>query len=63
MIELKPCPWCGNKNVRVILDNHTQKYYAVCSNYQCTRTLIHLTKTEQEAIEYWNGLERDEDDE
>lgn len=55
--ELKPCPFCGNKNI-VVLDAHSGNqvfYYVYCGllNNGCgVQTLSFLS--EKEAIKAWN---------
>lgn len=53
--KLKPCPWCGNRNVRVI---HNGVFYVHCFDPDCTRRTIEAYWTEEEAVEKWNALPR-----
>lgn len=49
MIELKPCPFCGQKAEIYQLNN---KFESMCTN--CTATIEWLFESEQEAAEAWN---------
>lgn len=55
MLELKPCPFCGSKDVdvgyRLPMFGENLLYYAICND--CQATSVH-TRFEKNAIEAWN---------
>ena len=55
-VELKPCPYCGNPDVRLIRDEVC--HYVWCNDDSCTRSKIKCFATAEEAIEEWNGLSK-----
>jgi ssDNA-binding Zn-finger/Zn-ribbon topoisomerase 1 len=48
---LKPCPWCGRKDVRMLHDEVC--WFVWCNNDDCKRKTIKCFATEQEAREDW----------
>ena len=62
--ELKPCPFCGGKNIKLneanrLNENRTQTrtyYYVWCSD--CTAQGAYC-RTKSKAISAWNGRCRD----
>lgn len=50
MTELKPCPFCGNEDIRV---ERIYNYYEVICSDCLSRTEEYPTK--EEAIEVWNN--------
>ena len=60
MEELKPCPFCGGKKIRV----YGKENFRTCSPWvQCESCLASTSAedTEKEAIEAWNRRESDVD--
>ena len=60
MAELKPCPFCGDDKIKVMMRNpwHGENitYYVIC--YHCgSRTALH--DENQRAIEAWNRRAED----
>lgn len=53
--ELKPCPFCGNKNIRIWGGENTFPYVE-CSNCIAS-TASELTR--EEAIKNWNRRSKD----
>lgn len=49
--ELKPCPFCGSKSIRIIYINGNEKRYASC--YKCGARTKNGDTT-KEAIKRWN---------
>lgn len=54
---LKPCPWCGAKDVE--LERWAGMYYVNCPYWRCDRPTTKMFEKEEDAVEYWNGLERE----
>ena len=50
-IGLKPCPYCGNKDVRLIDDDYC--WFVWCTNIDCKRKIINCYGTKEEAVEDW----------
>lgn len=59
MTELKPCPFCGSKKIRIWTCNETISDSAWC---QCESCLVSTSEedTDEEAIEAWNRRAIDE---
>lgn len=66
MTKLKPCPFCGNKNISVVVDNaeyslgltdETNKCFKViCSKTSCgCGASSGWRNTKQEAVDTWNS--------
>jgi Lar family restriction alleviation protein len=52
MSELKPCPFCGSKNIEI---TGRDKCWIRCNNCGCEGpTPANLWPTDMEAIEAWN---------
>lgn len=57
MAELKPCPFCGCKDIRVARDKEAiiERHRAVC--FECSAQMYRGTP--QEVIEAWNRRAED----
>lgn len=54
-IELKPCPFCGNK-ATITYKQVLEAYICECSNNDCPASYMigNIYDTMEEAIEVWN---------
>lgn len=57
MDKLKPCPYCGNPNVKIVR-KLKYLYYVDCGAYACNRSLIYYYESEEDAVKGWNYGER-----
>lgn len=60
MNDLKPCPFCGSKNVTIIegVTNFFEKInYVLCRSCQCRGA---SSRFEERAVEVWNRRVNDE---
>ena len=48
MSEIKPCPFCGSKNVRLIKREEAPEAFVVCENCDIT------SETNEHAVKLWN---------
>ena len=53
-VELKPCPFCGEKRKRNLIGNNFMGEYRAEHFCKCFTILGKFYKTEQQAIEAWN---------
>ena len=52
MEKLKPCPYCGNEDVKLMrMSNY---YGVVCENYFCDRITERYFNTEEQAVREWD---------
>ena len=61
MAELKPCPFCGGKEIQFLISGHFQPWgskgmdlWYRCSCYTCGNEMSDGSKTMKEAAEAWN---------
>ena len=51
-INLKPCPFCGSKDIAINgFNNIIKEYFVWCKNCKCMTDEVNSTK---KAIELWN---------
>lgn len=67
MIDLKPCPFCGNNaHVKQLKQSASPRYYIVCGNFagRCIASDHYVFgrffKAKQNAIDAWNRRTNDE---
>lgn len=54
-IELKPCPFCGSKNIKLLEYGNWKNFYCECEDCRAIVPDPSITDyTEEEAIEAWN---------
>lgn len=53
-MKLKPCPWCGSEDVKVIYDPVFEAYYVDCNRYNCSRVKVVGYATKEQCIKAWN---------
>lgn len=51
--DLKPCPYCGNKNLELIAGGNG--FYVSCNVYACNSPYSKLYKKAMDAVEAWNN--------
>jgi len=49
--ELKPCPFCGSKRVKVMQLSGTKNKYAACLNCKATSN---VAEREEDVVYLWN---------
>lgn len=66
MSKLKPCPFCGNKNISLVVKNAAAHFYGLASDSEVSFMVVCSKKdsgcsassawcnTEQEAVNRWN---------
>ena len=54
MTELKPCPFCGYKNIQILVDKNEYLYYRYFSQCQRCGASAKRGRTKEEAIDAWN---------
>lgn len=52
MAELKPCPFCGSKEVRMRFDSVFESYYVACK--KCGADVHQFYGLKDEAVKAWN---------
>lgn len=57
MDELKPCPFCGSKEVRMRFDSVIESYYVTCK--KCGAEVSQFYGLKDEAVEAWNRRAND----
>lgn len=53
-IELKPCPWCGSKWLRVQVLGNRHAWRVECVGYECCVAAGPAASSREDAIEVWN---------
>lgn len=56
--KLSACPYCENKDIRLLNDEVC--YFVWCTNIDCPRKRINCFATAEEAIEDWEKEANDE---
>lgn len=55
MIELKPCPFCGSKDVHLLNASHNNEEWSVtCKDCNIWVDNMMCDMTKEQAIELWN---------
>lgn len=57
-MKLKPCPYCGNKRVKVRCSAFRGLWYVDCGRYLCNRIKIEEYPDKELAIKEWNEERR-----
>lgn len=52
MIEVLPCPYCGN--APEILDNEDNSCMIMCTKYACNLYFAAIGEPKEEVIKFWN---------
>ena len=62
MRDLKPCPFCGNKNPQTVVDDETETKFGVCC-FKCEAQISATFEERDEAEVAWNRRAEPEEDE
>ena len=57
--ELKPCPFCGNIEPLVVVDDETEMLFGVCC-FKCEAAIKAVFAERKEAVDAWNRRPKDE---
>jgi Lar family restriction alleviation protein len=60
MNELKPCPFCGNIDIKIHAPYFTENRYVMVQCYSCNCSTA-VYKTVDQAVEAWNRRTKEED--
>lgn len=65
MTDFKPCPFCGNNNVEIVVsferDKRNKYSDMYCFSHLCNKIIINSTwvHTKEELVEIWNNRKED----